>query len=78
MVDKGWGQISIYSDEVFEKSTNLPGRTKLVPDVLANETDPFFSWQFNPQYSCPKGCVRTGEDKSCQEVEREFDRELRR
>ncbi|KAE9374544.1 cytidine deaminase-like protein, partial [Stipitochalara longipes BDJ] len=52
LVKKGWSQISIYSDEVFEESTNLPGVTRLIPDVLANETDPIFSWQFDSQYPC--------------------------
>jgi hypothetical protein len=69
LVEKGWGQISIYSDEVFEESTKLPSITRLIRNVLANETDPFFSWQFNPQYSCPEGCTRTGDGKSCREVE---------
>ena len=75
-MERGWGQISIYSDEVFEESTNLPGTTRLIPNVLANETDPFFSWQFDPQYPCPTGCHRTGDGKSCQETEKSLDREL--
>ncbi|KAH8794664.1 cytidine deaminase-like protein [Hyaloscypha finlandica] len=69
LVEKGWGQISIYSDEVFEESKKLPSITRLIRNVLANETDPFFSWQFNPQSSCPEGCTRTGDGKSCREVE---------
>jgi hypothetical protein len=76
LVDKGWGQISIYSDEVFEESTRLPGMTRLISDVLANETDPLFSWQFDLKYPCPEGCGRTGDGKSCQEIEETIDREL--
>lgn len=65
LVEKGWGQISISSDEVFEESMKLPGMTRLIPGVLANETDPYFSWQFNEAYPCPKGCGRTQDGKTC-------------
>lgn len=75
LVEKGWGQISIYSEEVFEESTKLPGMTRLVHNVLANETDPFFSWQFNRDYPCPEGCSRIGDGKFCQES-KQTDREL--
>ncbi len=75
-MEKGWGQISIYSEEVFEESTKLPGTTRLISDVLANETEPFFSWQFDHNYPCPEGCSRTGDEKSCQAIEKDDDREL--
>ena len=68
VLEKGWGQISISSEEVFEKSSKLPGVTRLLGDVLANETDPYFSWQFDTTYPCPPGCGRTGDGKSCAEV----------
>lgn len=68
LVEKGWGQISIYLDEVFEESTKLPSMTRLIPNVLANEMDPFFSWQFDLQYPCPEGCDRSGDGKGCLEI----------
>lgn len=76
LVEKGWGQILIYSDEVFEESTKLPSMTRLIPNVLANETDPFFSWQFDPQYPCPEGCHRSGDGKGCREIWGTTNREL--
>jgi hypothetical protein len=39
--------------------------TRAIGDVLTNETDPFFSWQFDPTYPCPKGCVRSKSEMSC-------------
>ena len=64
LFEKGWGQISISSKEVFEESLKLPGKTFLVADVLVNETDSLFSWQYDESYPCPAGCAREGE-KSC-------------
>ena len=61
---------------MFEESGKLPSRTRLIPDVLANETDPYFSWQFAPSYPCPEGCGRTSDGKSCKVIERTGDREL--
>ncbi|TVY83930.1 tRNA-specific adenosine deaminase [Lachnellula suecica] len=58
LFNKGWGQISISTEEVFEESAELPGRTRLIGNVLANETDPYFSWQFDGDHPCPKGCGR--------------------
>ena len=75
MVEKGWGQISISADEVFAESMELPGRTRLVGGVLANETDPYFSWQFDGAYPCPKGCERKDEGL-CGEVGGEGKSEL--
>ncbi|KAM0270862.1 hypothetical protein ACHAQH_009288 [Verticillium albo-atrum] len=59
LVDKGWGQIRIPSSEVFAKSVDLPLQTALIGAVLANETDPLFSWQFDPSAPCPPGCSRS-------------------
>lgn len=72
----GWGQISIYSEEVFEESERLPTLTRLVTDVLANETDPYFSWQFDPSYPCPNGCGRSNDGKSCEVSKETGNREL--
>lgn len=57
-MDVGWNQIHISSYDIFRASTDLPGRTAIVADVLANETDPYFLWQFDLRYKCPKGCRR--------------------
>jgi tRNA(Arg) A34 adenosine deaminase TadA len=65
LMNRGFGQISIPSQEVFAESTKLPGETVLMADVLANETDPYFSWQFNHSYPCPKGCERGSGDNFC-------------
>jgi tRNA(Arg) A34 adenosine deaminase TadA len=54
----GWGQIDIGSAEVFERSKGLGGDTYLLGDVLANETDGYFGWQFDEARVCPEGCVR--------------------
>jgi len=75
LLEKGWDQISITSDKVFEESMKLPGRTRLMGSVLANETDPYFSWQFDKDYPCPKGCERKDEGV-CGVVVKEGKREL--
>jgi tRNA(Arg) A34 adenosine deaminase TadA len=64
LIEKGWGQIRISSMEVFKESFDLPNPARLIAEVLTNETDPYFLWQFDSDYPCPMGCVRTG--GSCQ------------
>ncbi|KAK4169672.1 cytidine deaminase-like protein [Cladorrhinum sp. PSN259] len=59
LVEKGWGQIRISSVEVFERSRDLPRDTKVIGGVLTNETDGWFSWQFDEGVECPRGCERT-------------------
>jgi len=75
LVSKGWNQLAIPSEEVFERSKGLEGRTVLIPDVLANETDGLFSWQFNGGFKCPDGCMRSGEGM-CELVRRRGREEL--
>ncbi|KAI1499452.1 cytidine deaminase-like protein [Biscogniauxia marginata] len=58
LVERGWSQIHISSLEVFRQSFDLPHPSRLINDVLANETDPYFSWQYDSTYPCPKGCSR--------------------
>ncbi|OJD18692.1 hypothetical protein AJ78_01307 [Emergomyces pasteurianus Ep9510] len=58
LIRMGWGQIRISSREIFDHSSDLPSSSKLIADVLANETDPYFAWQFDSSASCPKGCDR--------------------
>ncbi len=58
LIRKGWGQIRISSLDVVRESVDLPHQVRLLGDVLTNETDPSFSWQFDPEVACPKGCGR--------------------
>lgn len=58
LIKKGWGQIRISSLEIFQYSFDLPAQARLIGEVLTNETDPYFSWQFDPSYPCPSGCAR--------------------
>ncbi|CAN8101206.1 unnamed protein product [Discula destructiva] len=60
LIEKGWGQIRISSVEVFRQSFDLPYPSRLIAEVLTNETDPFFLWQYDTEYPCPAGCVRSG------------------
>ncbi|KID98029.1 guanine deaminase, partial [Metarhizium majus ARSEF 297] len=55
----GWTQIQIPSVEVLRQSFDLQTNTRLIPGILANETDPYFLWQYNPAEKCPKNCVRS-------------------
>jgi hypothetical protein len=55
---EGWGQIRIPPIEVVEKSFDLGKTTRLMSEVLTEETDPYFLWQFDPEYECPVGCGR--------------------
>lgn len=59
LIEKGWGQIRILSVEVFRQSFDLPNPSRLIAEVLTNETDPYFLWQYDPAYPCPKGCARS-------------------
>lgn len=65
LIEKGWGQIRVASFEIFEKSMDLPNPSRLIAAVLTNETDPYFSWQFDPTQSCPTGCARINGTGSC-------------
>ena len=66
---QGWPQMEISIEEVFERSRHLDTATRLVTHVLANESDPYFAWQFNEKGACPKGCGRTEDGKSCAPTE---------
>jgi tRNA(Arg) A34 adenosine deaminase TadA len=65
LIEKGWGQIRVASFEIFEKSMDLPYPSRLIAGVLTNETDPYFSWQYDPTKSCPSGCARVNGTGSC-------------
>lgn len=50
----GWGVITLPSYDVFQQSRQLPGyQTIMLGQILTNETDPLFSWQYN-EVSEPK------------------------
>ncbi|KIV91770.1 hypothetical protein PV10_06276 [Exophiala mesophila] len=59
LVKQSWPQISLSSSQIFEKASSLPTKTRMVPHVLADETDPLFAWQFNENGKCPPGCRRS-------------------
>jgi hypothetical protein len=55
----GWGVITLSSYDVFQQTRQLPGyQTGMLRQILTNETDPLFSWQYNESYPCPSGCVK--------------------
>ncbi|KAH6656199.1 cytidine deaminase-like protein [Truncatella angustata] len=58
LVKSGWHQMNISSQEIFDRSNTLAHSTVLIGHVLANETDPYFRWQFAPGTPCPEGCSR--------------------
>jgi tRNA(Arg) A34 adenosine deaminase TadA len=64
LIQAGWGQIRVSSLEIFEMSFDLPFQSRLMGNVLSNETDTFFKWQFDSEAECPIGC-RRGEKGSC-------------
>ncbi|KAJ5819363.1 guanine deaminase [Penicillium riverlandense] len=57
LITKGWGQIRVASVDIFEASFDLPDQARLIGNVLTNETDPLFFWQYDPTYPCPN--IRT-------------------
>ncbi|KAI9742919.1 MAG: hypothetical protein M1818_003648 [Claussenomyces sp. TS43310] len=65
LIHKGWGQIHISSAYIFNQSFGLPGETALLGEVLTEETDPLFSWQFDTDVSCPEGCTRSKDAMTC-------------
>ncbi|EEH23572.1 hypothetical protein PABG_05783 [Paracoccidioides brasiliensis Pb03] len=70
LIRKGWSQIRISSQEIIERSYDLPSSTILIGEVLANETDPYFAWQYDPSAPCPAGCSRSGPRMSCRKSAR--------
>ncbi|KAE8368709.1 hypothetical protein BDV27DRAFT_121853 [Aspergillus caelatus] len=71
LVRKGWSQIHISSLEVFRASLDLMSPTVLIGDVLVNETDPYFLWQFDPAYPYPDDCSHSGNGTRCRVFTRE-------
>ncbi|KFA79705.1 hypothetical protein S40288_11695 [Stachybotrys chartarum IBT 40288] len=57
--NKGWGVMTLSSYDVFQQSRQLPGyQTVMLGQILTNETDPLFSWQYDESEPCPNSCVR--------------------
>ncbi|KAJ7548425.1 hypothetical protein O6H91_07G011500 [Diphasiastrum complanatum] len=55
----GWGMIEIRAEEVNAKSVNVRDPVPyLLGEILTNETDQFFTWQFDKSGKCPAGCAR--------------------
>ena len=49
----GWGVMTLSSYDVIQQSRQLPGyQTSMLGQILANETDPLFSWQYNEVGDC--------------------------
>ncbi|KAL2796183.1 cytidine deaminase-like protein [Aspergillus keveii] len=57
LVEYGFAQITISSEEVFAQAEGLSSDTALLGGVLAEETDRLFAWQFQDG-ECPVGCSR--------------------
>ncbi|KAK2036889.1 cytidine deaminase-like protein [Colletotrichum somersetense] len=55
----GWGVMTLSSYDVFQQSRQLPGyQTVMIGQILTNETDLLFSWQYNASAPCPNDCFR--------------------
>ncbi|OQV09164.1 Cytidine and deoxycytidylate deaminase zinc-binding domain-containing protein [Cladophialophora immunda] len=54
-----WPQIVIRSREIFSRSVGRLSvhRTRIIGDVLANETEQLFKWQY-ADGECPSGCEK--------------------
>jgi len=57
LIELGWPQIEIGSQEVMDRAWRLSGKTKVVEGVLREEMDRWFEWQFRDGV-CPEGCKR--------------------
>ncbi|KIP11979.1 hypothetical protein PHLGIDRAFT_510279 [Phlebiopsis gigantea 11061_1 CR5-6] len=57
-----WSQITLSSYNIFQQSVLLGTSTQFVGNILGNETDPMFAWQFDESAPCPSSCVRTNID----------------
>ncbi|GIJ86602.1 hypothetical protein Asppvi_005492 [Aspergillus pseudoviridinutans] len=69
LLDAGWQQITISSADIWAQSTALDGAdgggmVGPIGPVLARETDPYFTWQYDASAPCPGRCTR-GVDGQC-------------
>ncbi|KAL2857364.1 cytidine deaminase-like protein [Aspergillus pseudoustus] len=67
LVEYGFAQITISSEEIFNAAEGLPSSTSLLGGVLTGQTDALFAWQFDDAHPCPRGCARA-EEGSCTSV----------
>lgn len=59
LVRLGWTQIRISSQDVFAASWDVgDGVTRIIGDVLGEEMERAFAWQFDEDADCPEGCSR--------------------
>ncbi|KAF8250675.1 hypothetical protein K440DRAFT_541085 [Wilcoxina mikolae CBS 423.85] len=68
LIERGWKQITISSEEVFRRSELLGTDTAIIGGVLRNETDRLFAWQWDGDGECPRGCGRTAGGGMCEPV----------
>ncbi|KAL2214998.1 guanine deaminase [Thermoascus aurantiacus ATCC 26904] len=66
LINKGWVQIRLSSRHIFRHTWELPHRVRMIGEILTNETDPYFSWQYDDSHPCPPGCARLG--NTCEKV----------
>lgn len=64
LIDFGWAEIDIPAREVFARSQLVEPGTRLLQGVLANETDPYFAWQYS-NAACPGDCSRAKRSGRC-------------
>jgi hypothetical protein len=66
----GWGVMTLSSYDVFQQSRQLPGfQTSMLGQILTNETDPLFSWQYNEVSFYFDMCGSRGKGKLMSDVE---------
>lgn len=61
LIELGWPQIEIGSQEVFDRAWRLSSKTQVIEGVLGEEMDKWFGWQFMDG-QCPDGCSRRDGD----------------
>lgn len=57
LIKLGWPQIEIGSREVLDQAWRLGTKTKVTGDVLEEDMDRWFGWQFRDGL-CPERCTR--------------------
>ncbi|GAA5869549.1 hypothetical protein JCM8547_001520 [Rhodosporidiobolus lusitaniae] len=58
IIKGGRNQIYLPSSHIVAASYSMPHQTLWYGSVLANETDPYFQYQFNESAPCPEVCER--------------------
>ncbi|OAA43702.1 nucleoside deaminase [Metarhizium rileyi] len=60
LIANNWTLMTLSAEELFKYTTDMRTKTAIIPDILANETDPYFTWQYTNGSECPPGCERQG------------------